>query len=58
MYWKSLEGFLHMGGYALYVWVSFAATFGSMAIELWLLRTRRIKHLKADALSNKKAGAL
>jgi heme exporter protein CcmD len=42
MYWHNLNDFLHMGGYALYVWVSFAATFGSMAIEVWLLHARRI----------------
>ena len=44
MYWKSLQDFLHMGGYALYVWVSFAVTFGSMVVELWSLRTRRISN--------------
>ena len=41
MYWKSLEDFLHMGGYGLYVWMSFAVTFGAMAIEIWLLRARK-----------------
>lgn len=41
MYWKSLEDFLHMGGYGLYVWTSFAVTFGVMAIEIWLLRIRK-----------------
>ena len=46
MYWKSLQDFLHMGGYALYVWVSFAVTFGSMAVELWSLRTRRLTNQK------------
>ena len=49
MYWKSVEDFLHMGGYALYVWVSFAATFGSMLIEMWLLHARRISNHKANA---------
>ena len=49
MYWHSLEDFLHMGGYALYVWVSFAVTFGSMAIEILLLRARKYNNLKAQA---------
>jgi len=41
MYWKSLEDFLHMGGYGLYVWTSFTVTFGAMAIEISLLRARK-----------------
>ena len=44
MYWGNLEDFLHMGGYGLYVWTSFAVTFGSMALELWSLRGRRISN--------------
>jgi heme exporter protein D len=44
MQWNSLSDFLHMGGYALYVWVSFAVTFGCMALELWLLRARGIRN--------------
>lgn len=46
MQWHSLNDFLNMGGYALYVWVSFAITFGAMAIELWLLRARRLNNQK------------
>ena len=46
MYWKSLEDFCHMGGYALYVWTSFAVTFSSMAIEIWLLRARKLNNQK------------
>ncbi len=46
MQWHSLSDFLNMGGYGLYVWVSFAITFGSMAIELWLLRARRLSNKK------------
>jgi heme exporter protein D len=44
MQWHSLDEFLHMGGYALYVWVSFAVTFGAMALELWLLYIRKNHH--------------
>lgn len=44
MYWKSISDFLEMGGYGLYVWVSFGVTFVCMAAELLLLRTRRISN--------------
>ena len=47
MYWKNLEDFLHMGGYGLYVWVSFGVTFLSMVIEIWLLHARRLINQKA-----------
>jgi heme exporter protein D len=48
MIWNSMSDFLHMGGYGLYVWVSFAITFGCMAIELFLLRARRISNEKLN----------
>jgi len=47
MQWNSWSDFLNMGGYGLYVWVSFAITFCSMAIELWLLRARKLNNQKA-----------
>jgi len=47
MIWKSVNDFLNMGGYGLYVWVSFGVTFGCMAIELLLLRARRIDNEKS-----------
>ncbi len=50
MYWKSMSDFLHMGGYGLYVWVSFGVTFGCMAIELFLLRARKLSHEKIKDL--------
>lgn len=40
-YWKSLEDFLAMGGYGLYVWGSFGVTVLVMAGELLALRLRR-----------------
>jgi heme exporter protein D len=49
MQWNSLNDFLNMGGYAFYVWVSFAVTFGCMGIELWLLRARSMRNQKLDA---------
>lgn len=46
MQWNSFNDFINMGGYALYVWVSFGVTFGAMGIELWLLRARRLSNQK------------
>lgn len=40
MHWTSLQAFLEMGGYALYVWGSFGATTVLMVIEVLLLRRR------------------
>jgi len=50
MCWESMSDFLHMGGYGLYVWVSFGITFASMAIELILLRSRRLSNEKIKDL--------
>lgn len=41
MYWKSLAEFLDMGGYALYVWGSYAVTAVVIGAELLALRGRR-----------------
>jgi heme exporter protein D len=41
MSWGSPAEFLAMGGYALYVWGSFAVTAVAVAAEVWLLRRRR-----------------
>ena len=40
MSWGSLDAFLHMGGYGLYVWGSYAVTLGFMAVETALLVSR------------------
>ncbi|MCL4801923.1 MAG: heme exporter protein CcmD [Burkholderiales bacterium] len=40
MKWQSLGDFLAMGGYALYVWGSYAVTVAVVALELALLRAR------------------
>lgn len=50
MYWESIDDFLNMGGYGLYVWVSFGVTFACMAIELFALRMRRINNEKVKGL--------
>jgi heme exporter protein D len=50
MYWKNMSDFLQMGGYGLYVWVSFGITFACMATELFLLRARRLSNEKIKDL--------
>jgi heme exporter protein D len=50
MYWKSMSDFLHMGGYGLYVWISFGITFACIAVELFLLRSRRLNNEKIKDL--------
>jgi len=41
MNWESLSEFLHMGGYAWYVWGSFGLTFLFLLVEVVVLRGRR-----------------
>ena len=41
MIWNSLDEFLAMGGYGLYVWGSMGVTFGALAIEVWMTRRGR-----------------
>jgi heme exporter protein D len=42
MNWGSVESFVHMGGYGVYVWGSFAVTLGAMALDaLAAVRRRR-----------------
>lgn len=41
MHWHSLEEFLAMGGYALYVWGSVLLTAAAIGIEVLQLRARR-----------------
>ena len=41
MNWASWSDFLAMGGYALYVWGSYAVTAGLMVLEIVLLVSRR-----------------
>ena len=48
MNWGSWSNFLSMGGYGLYVWGSYAAVFGLIAVEVVLLVIRRrniVNHL-------------
>lgn len=54
MNWGSMDAFLAMGGYALYVWGSYAVTFLLMVLEVVFLVSRR--RTAATALE-KAAGA-
>jgi heme exporter protein D len=54
MQWGSAQEFFSMGGYAFYVWGSYAVTFALLAAETWLL-VRRGRTLRRRA--GRKAGA-
>ena len=45
-FWAS---FLHMGGYGLYVWGSYAVTFALIALEIVMLGLRRRDALERAA---------
>ena len=40
MSWNGIGDFLHMGGYGLYVWGSYAVTLGLLAVEALVLVNR------------------
>lgn len=48
MNWGSLENFLHMGGYGLYVWGSYAVAFAILVAEPLLARAR-YRRARAEA---------
>ena len=48
MTWNSMNDFLAMGGYALYVWGSYGMTALLVVVEIMALRTRR--HRAMDEL--------
>ena len=41
MQWGSLENFLHMGGYAPFVWGAYGVTVALIAAEIWSIRARK-----------------
>ena len=47
MSWASWSDFFAMGGYALYVWGSYAVTAGLIAVEVIMLLVRRRNALKS-----------
>jgi heme exporter protein D len=57
MNWTSLDQFLHMGGYGLYVWGSYGAALAVMLTEAALVR-RRLHAARAalgDVLGDREA---
>jgi len=46
MNWGSLDAFIHMGGYGLYVWGAYLVTAAGLAIEVALLAARRRRTLR------------
>jgi heme exporter protein D len=46
MQWNSINDFVHMGGYGLYVWGSYGAALAVMVVEALLARRR---HARAKA---------
>lgn len=49
MNWGSVDAFVAMGGYGLYVWGSYLATAAGLAIEIALLVARRRRTLRTLA---------
>ena len=49
MNWQSLDQFLHMGGYGLYVWGSYGVTAAWMLLEPVLAARRHSAALQAVA---------
>jgi heme exporter protein D len=52
--WGGWAEFLEMGGYALYVWGSYAVSAGLIVVEIILLRARR--RAAMDALDRQGTG--
>jgi heme exporter protein D len=47
MNWQSFDEFLHMGGYGLYVWGSYAVTLALMLVEPLMAHRRRRQAFEA-----------
>ncbi len=52
MNWASWSDFFAMGGYALYVWGSYAVTAGLIAVEIIMLIQRKRKALERLSTQN------
>jgi len=55
---NTLSDFFHMGGYAFYVWMSYAITMAVMAINLWaplMRRSRLMTDLQRRARARRQA---
>ena len=56
MSWASWSDFFAMGGYALYVWGSYAVTAGLIAVEVVMLLVRRrnaLRNLESPAAGDR-----
>jgi heme exporter protein D len=51
--WGSWDAFWSMGGYGLYVWGSYAMVAAVVAVEIWLVNSRK----RAAAQEARSAGA-
>jgi heme exporter protein D len=54
MNWKSIDDFMQMGGYGLYVWGSYVVTLVVMLAEAWAVRRRQGRALdsaRAEAVA-------
>ena len=49
MIWNSAGEFFDMGGYAFYVWGSYAVTLVAVAIEIVALRARRARTAQKES---------
>ncbi|HUL41234.1 MAG TPA: heme exporter protein CcmD [Burkholderiales bacterium] len=59
MNWASWNDFLAMGGYALYVWGSYAVVFALLATEIVLLALRKRRILQQlDRMRNAARGGI
>lgn len=54
MQFDSFSSFLHMGGYAFYVWLSFAVTFGVMAVLVFVSYQQHRSQLKSVVLEQER----
>lgn len=54
MQFDSFSSFIHMGGYAFYVWLSFAVSFGVMAVLVFASYQQHKSHLKSVVLEQER----
>jgi len=57
MQWGSLENFLHMGGYAPFVWGAYAMCVAAIVAEIVLVRGRKRRALAAALAQAARKGA-
>jgi heme exporter protein D len=55
MVWAGWDSFWAMGGYGSFVWGAYGVTVLALAVEVWLVRTRRRRAL-AEVERNRRRG--